>query len=129
MLYKPILCVLWLFKHCLLTAFGPVSVSLAGAIPWRTDRALFSNTHFVSLSQVASLSLYSDCSQGLFLPAVKPFLFSGVGKAQVLLSAQAEVTVLRRTRHLWAWADSMVALCALGGARRNSHGQLYTPDF
>lgn len=55
MLYKPVLCVLWLSKHCLLTAFGPVSVLLASAIPWRTGRDFFSTTHFISLLQVVSL--------------------------------------------------------------------------
>lgn len=57
MLYKPMLCMLWLCKHCLLTAFGPVSVLLAGAIHGGHAGLSSLNTHFVSLLQVASLNL------------------------------------------------------------------------
>lgn len=75
MLNKSVPCVLWLPRYCLLTAFGPVSISLACAIPWIMHRAVFSNAHFVFLSQVASLSSRSDLSQSLFSFCSKAFPF------------------------------------------------------
>jgi len=80
MLNKSVLCVLWLSRYCLLTAFGPVRVSLARAISWIVGRAVFCNAHFASLSQIPSLSSPSDLSQGL-LSSCLSFSLPGLGRA------------------------------------------------